>query len=415
MDFRLSNGAAAKDNPPMASTLTSISRTPTEQDMIERARALVPALKERAAACEAGRRLPEATHRDLLDAGLYRALSPRRFGGYELDYGILIDVAAELGRGCASTAWVWSQLVAHNLCNSMLPQQGQEDYWADGPDVQAASASPNPGATTRRVDGGYVLDGAWGFASGVDVCSWNIFLCFVAREGGGAPVTVFCLAPQRDYEIVDDWFPVGLSGTGSKQIRVRELFVPDHRTMNIENCRGGPTAGTAINPGPLSQVSVLAAGSKLFSGPALGAARGALDAVRDEFAARVSVGGVSLANQQSVQIRLAHAEAKIDSAWALLKRDCAETMEWARRGAEPPLDVRVRWRRDDAFALRTCIEAVELLFPLTGGRGLSASSPFQRAWRDCHACGQQIMVNWDVMMTHFGRHMLGLPILDPRV
>jgi 3-hydroxy-9,10-secoandrosta-1,3,5(10)-triene-9,17-dione monooxygenase len=399
----------------MASNVAPLPHTPTEPEMIERARSLVPALRARAAECEAARRVPEANHRALVEAGLYRVLSPVRFGGYALDYGLLIDISAELGRGCTSTAWVWAQLVAHNLCNSMLPPQGQEDYWADGPDVQAASASPQPGATTRRVAGGYVLDGAWGFASGVDVCQWNIFLCFVARDGGGPPVTVFCLAPAKDYEIVDDWFPVGLSGTGSKQIRVRELFVPDHRTMNIEHCRGGPTAGSAINPGPLPQVSVLAAGSKLFSGPALGAARGALETVTEEFKGRAGVGGAKLAEQQSVQIRLAHAEAKIDSAWALLKRDCAETMDWARRGLEPPIDVRVRWRRDDAFALKSCIEAVEMLFPLTGGRGLSAASPFQRAWRDCHACGQQIMVNWDVMMTHFGRHMLGQPILDPRV
>lgn len=399
----------------MATTLSPLARTPTDAEMVERACALVPMLKAQAAECEAARRVPEATHRTLIESGLYRVLSPARFGGYELDYSLLVDISSELGRGCASTAWVWAQTVAHSLCNSMLPPQGQEEYWAEGPDVCAASASPNPGAVTRRVDGGYLLDGAWGFASGIDVCSWNIFLCFVAREGGGAPVTVFCLAPQSEYEIVDDWFPVGLAGTGSKSVRVRELFVPDRRTMNIENCRGGPTAGSLIHPGPLTKISVLAAGSKLFSGPALGAARGALDAVQGEFAARVSVGGVQLAGQQSVQIRLAHAEAKIDSAWALLKRDCTEVMDWARRGAEPPIEIRVRWRRDDAYALRSCIEAVELLFPLTGGRGLSASSPFQRSWRDCHACGQQIMVNWDLMMTHFGRHMLGQTILDPRI
>ena len=398
----------------MATTI-SRTQTPTESEMIERAQALVPLLKANAAGCEAARRVPEENHRALRDAGLYRVLSPKRVGGYELDYSLLVDISAELGRGCASTAWVWAQLVAHSMCNGMLVKEGQDDYWAEGPDAVAASASPNPGATTKKVDGGYLLDGAWGFASGVDVCTWNIFLCFVAREGGGTPVTMFCLAPRSDYEIVDDWFPVGLAGTGSKQIRVKNLFVPEHRCMSIETCRGGPTAGSAVNPGPLYKVAVIAAGNKLFTGPALGAARGALEAVRDDFTARVSSVGVKLGEQQSVQIRLAHAEAKIDSGWALLKRDCTQIMEWARSGAVPPYDVRVRWRRDDAFALRSFVEAVELLFPLTGGRGLNASSPFQRAWRDCHACGQQVMVNWDLMMTHFGRHMLGQPPLDPRM
>jgi 3-hydroxy-9,10-secoandrosta-1,3,5(10)-triene-9,17-dione monooxygenase len=383
--------------------------------MIERARALVPLLKANAASCEAQRRIPEENHRALRESGLYRVLSPKRFGGFELDYSLLVDIPAELGRGCASTAWVWAQLVAHNLCNGMLPPKGQEEYWAEGPDPFSASASPVPGATTRKVAGGYLLDGAWSFASGVDVCGWNIFLCFVARDGGGTPVTMFCLAPSSEFKVVDDWFPVGLAGTGSKRIEVHELFVPEHRSMNIEQCRGGPTAGSEINPGPLYKVSVIAAGNKLFSAPALGAARGALEAVCDDFTTRVSAVGVQLAAQQSVQIRLADAEAKIDAAWALLKRDCTQVMDWARRGVEPPYDVRVRWRRDDAYALKTCIEAVELLFPLTGGRGLAASSAFQRAWRDCHACGQQVMVNWDLNMTHFGRHMLGQPPLDPRM
>jgi len=400
----------------MATPLSSAARKAvTREEMVERARALVPGLRARAAETEKSRRIHPETHRELTDSGLYRVLSPRRFGGFDLDYGLLIDISAELGRGCASTAWVWAQLVAHNLCNAMLPPEGQEEYWAGGEDAAAASASPNPGATTRKVAGGYVLDGSWGFASGVDVCQWNIFLCFVARDGGGPPVTVFCLAPERDYTVVDDWFPVGLAGTGSKRIDVREVFVPDHRTMNIEHCRGGPTAGSAINPGPLSKISVLAAGSKLFSGPAIGAARGALDAVTGEFKSRKSVGGVNLAGQQSVQMRIAHAEAEIDAAWTILRRDCDQAMDFAGRSAEPPLELRLRWRRNDAYALNLCIAAVDRLFPLTGGRGLAASSAFQRAWRDCHACGQQIMVNWDLMMTQFGRHMLDQPILDPRM
>jgi len=383
--------------------------------MVERARALVPGIKARAATVESDRRMAAETDRELTESGLYKVLTPRRFGGTELDLGMLIDVAAELGRGCGSTAWVWGQLVGHDWVIGMMEPKAQEEMWGADEAALASSAFQNPGATVKRVPGGFVLDGSWGFASGCDFAGWNLFLCIVPREGGGPATHHFALAPRADYEIEDDWFPVGLCGTGSKKLIVRELFVPEHRVVDMEDLRGGPSPGSEINLGPLYKVPPMGAGSKLFSGTSIGTALGALEAVEENFRDRVSVGGAKLAQQQSVHIRLAHAEGEIDAARALLARDCADAMEWGAKGVRPPLESRVRWRRDDAFAIRMCIDAVDRLFPLTGGRGLEASSRFQRAWRDCHATGQQIIVNWDLMLTHFGRMRMGETVEDPRI
>ena len=394
---------------------TQVKTRAAREEWIERARDMVPRLKARAAGVELSRRMAEETHREFVESGLYKVMGPSRFGWPESEYALLVDVAAELGRGCGSTSWVWAQLAGHDPIVGMFPPKGQDEMWKDDPAAVASSAFPNSGAKTRKVAGGIVLDGTWGFSSGCDFASWNMFLCFIPRDGGGPPVNVFAIAPRKDYEIEDDWFPVGLAGTGSKKLILNEVFIPDHRTLNIEEVRGGPSPGSAINPGPLYKVAALAAGTKIFAGPAIGAARGALEAVEDEFKGRVSVGGVALANQQSVQMQLAEADAGIDAAWALMTRDCERAMDWGRKGVSPPLEDRVRWRRNDAVAIKMCVEAVERLFPLTGGRGLSASSAFQRSWRDCHACGQQIMSNWDLMMTHFGRMRMGLPVEDPRL
>ena len=387
----------------------------TREEMVERARALLPGLKSRAAAVEANRRMAPETDRELTESGLYKVLTPKRFGGTEMDLGLLIDVAAELGRGCGSTAWVWGQLVGHDWVVGMMHPKAQDDIWGADPAALASSSFQNPGASVKRVKGGYVLDGSWGFASGCDYAEWNLFLCIVPREGGGPATHHFALAPRAEYEIEDDWFPVGLAGTGSKKLVVRELFIPEHRVVNMEDLRGGPSPGSEINPGPLYKVPPMGAGSKLFSGTTIGTALGALDAVEENFRDRVSVGGAKLSQQQSVHIRLAHAEGEIDAARALLERDCARAMDWGAKGVRPPLEDRVRWRRNDAFAIRMCVDSVDRLFPLMGGRGLAAAGAFQRAWRDCHATGQQIIVNWDLMLTHFGRLRMGEPVEDPRI
>jgi 3-hydroxy-9,10-secoandrosta-1,3,5(10)-triene-9,17-dione monooxygenase len=394
---------------------TPVTTRVAREEWIERARDMVPRLKARAAGVEKNRRMDEATHTEFLANGLYKVMGPSRFGWPESEYALLVDISAELGRGCGSTAWVWAQLAGHDPIVGMFPPKGQDEMWGEDPAAVASSAFPNPGSSTKKVPGGIVLNGSWGFSSGCDFATWNMFLCFIPREGGGVPVNMFAIAPRKDYEIEDDWFPVGLAGTGSKKVHVKELFIPDHRVLNIEEVRGGPSPGSAANPGALYKVAALAAGTKIFAGPAIGCARGALEAVEDEFRGRVGVGGTKLAEQQSVQMRLAEADAGIDAAWALMIRDCEAAMAWGRKGVAPPLADRVRWRRNDAVAIKMCIDAVERLFPLTGGRGLTAGSAFQRAWRDCHACGQQIMSNWDVMMTHFGRMRMGLPVEDPRI
>jgi 3-hydroxy-9,10-secoandrosta-1,3,5(10)-triene-9,17-dione monooxygenase len=384
-------------------------------ELIERARDLVPTLLERAPEAEHIRRLPKQTQDDLMAAGLYRIYLPRRFGGPELDVQLQVDIAAELGRGCGSTAWVWSIVASHHWVQGMMDVRAQDDVWGEDPDTLIASAFPTRDATVRPVDGGYLLDGVWSFASGIDVCRWVQLNLMVPTPGGGPPHQRFGVVSTVDMEIVDDWFVSGLRGTGSKSLRVREVFLPEYRTLDSRAALGLPTPGSAVNHGPMFRMPLFAMYTHSIVGPAVGIARGALDATVAATAARRSVSGVALADTPTVQLRIAEASAEIDAAHALLRQASDESTAAALAGVQPSLVDRVRWRRNAAYAGALSVRATQRLFPLAGGNGLAEDSPIQRAFRDVHAVCAHIALTWDMQAANYGGVLLGGPSTDPKL
>ncbi|MBX9825461.1 MAG: hypothetical protein K2Y27_10760 [Xanthobacteraceae bacterium] len=221
--------------------------------------------------------------------------------------------------------------------------------------------------------------------------------------------------PKRDFEIHDDWFVSGLSGTGSKSIILKDVFVPSHRVLNTQLIYGGPSPGSAANSGPLYKVPPLSVGTKVFSGVALGLARGALDLITDEMTSRLSVGRVKMSELPTVQVRVAEASAEIDAAEALLLKDCDDAMRMGANSEKPPIQTRARWRLNNAFAGQLCLRAIERLHPLIGARGLRNDNLFLLAWRDIHAAVSQITMTWDIQAINAGRVQFGLPAQDPRL
>ncbi|MFN0161700.1 MAG: acyl-CoA dehydrogenase family protein [Burkholderiales bacterium] len=382
--------------------------------LIDRARALVPALVERAAQTEKDRRIARATHEAFVAAGFYRIHQPKRFGGAELGLSTMIDLAAELGRGCGSSCWIFTNLAIQNLILGTHHPQTQEEVWGADGKALIASSFPAKGGRARKVDGGIVCDGLWSFASGVDFADWNNMQVFLPQEGG-PPQHRFALVPRADYEIIDDWNAAGLAGTGSKTIRLTECFIPEHRTLPSTLILGGITPGSALNPSALYRIPPLTLGTKVFAGPALGIARGALQAMEEELRTRKNVAGLPMCELPTTQVRIAEAGAEIAAAWALLVKDCDDALAIVSDGTVPDIDTRARWRLNNAFAGQLCLRAVERLHPLVGARGLDPDSVFLRAWRDIHAAVLQITMAWDVQAVNAGRIRFGLPSLDPRV
>lgn len=384
------------------------------ESLTERAAAMVPALLERQKEADALRRIPDSTHRDFLEAGFYRIYQPRRYGGLECENRALIDIAGELGRGCGSSAWIFTNLVAQSLVLSMNCVEAQDDVWGESPEALIASGLSVTGAKTEPVEDGILLDGLWSFSSGVDFADWLHLQVFVPREDG-PPEPRFALVPKGSFEIVDDWNATGLLATGSKSVRLKNVFVPDYRTVAAGVLSGGKGLSRELNSAPLYQISIWSAGTQIFSAPAVGIARGALDYVENEFRDRVGVVGVKLSELPTAQARVAEANAEIDAAMALLLQVSVEATDFAERDIHPELEQRARWRLNNAYATQLSIRAVERLYPLLGARGLDAANPFMRAWRDVHAVGQQITQAWDMQATNAGRIRFGLPSVDPRL
>ena len=382
--------------------------------MIERAKALVPALRERAYQAEQDRRMPDSTHDEFVEAGFYRLFQPARYGGYEMELAVMVDMCAELGRGCASSTWLFSNISTHSWIGGMHYPETQEELWGQNPEALITSSFPGPGAKATRVDGGVVVDGTWNFASGIDQADWNSLQIMLPRDGA-PPEARFALIPKAEYDVVDDWFVNGLAATGSRSLAVREVFIPERRTLPATAMHGGHSPGSEFNPNSLFRLPMWAIGVKLFSGTAIGTARGAIEVMEDELRTRRSVGAVAMNELQSVHLRLAESSAEVDAAWELMRADCAEATALVEAESEISLDARARWRRNDAFAGKLCIAAVERLYPLAGGRGLGLDSAFQRSWRDLHAATAQITMAWDICATNYGKARMGVPFFDPRL
>lgn len=398
----------------MADGSTSLkSGSPDHSELLARARGLTETVRARAADAETNRRLHRETHEALLAAGLYKVQMPARYGGLEMSHRTMLDCAVEIGRGCGSSAWIFSNIAAQNGIVSMASRQAQDDVWAENDNACTASSFPAKGGKVERVDGGIVANGVWSFASGVDWADWNNMQVFVPREGGGVAHHM-ALVPKSDYRVIDDWNSPGLVATGSRSIELDNVFIPQHRMLDTAEARKGTTIDASENFGPIFRVPPMCGANKIFSGPVIGMARGALDAIERDLSARNNVAGIPMASLTTAQMRVAEAGALIEAAWALMQRDCDVALEIGDIGRLTTVEDRAFWRRNNAYAGVMCVKAVDILHPLIGARGLVPESDFMRAYRDIHAATMQINMAWDRHAISAAEIQLGLTPSDPR-
>jgi len=379
--------------------------------MVARAKALIPRLRDRAARTEELRRLPPETERDLHDAGLFKIVQPQRVGGAELDYVALVDCAELLGRADASVAWNLANLASHHWMLGMFDKRAQDLVWDQDPNALIASSFIFPAGRAKKIDGGYGLRGSWPFSSGVASCEWNMLASVVSSddEADGIEYRIF-LVHKNDYRILDTWDAAGLRGTGSNDVEVRDAFVPEPLTVAVSDLAGGPTPGSPVNPNALYTLPVFSLFPYVLSGVALGNAQACLDDYVEVARHRASTyNRAKLGDLQSTQIKIAEASAKIDAARRIMRSNCIEAMADTRRGLIPDMAAKTRSRRDGAYSVNLCTEAVSLLFAASGARGLFTTGVLQRQFRDAHAINSHLAFNFDAAGTNYGRVALGLP------
>ncbi len=383
-------------------------------EAVGRARELVPALRERAKRGEEERRMLPETQADLHRTGLFRMVQPRRWGGMELDFVALVDIPAELGRGCASTAWNVGNLAVHHFLMALYDERAQEEVWGENPDALIASGIAYPQGQARPVDGGFVINGHWNFSSGVDPAQWNQ-LAVTVRDGDKVVGHRMCMVPRGEFEIVDDWFVLGMKATGSKSVRAKDLFVPEHRALDMSLARGaGDAPGLAKNANPTYRVPYATLGSHCLVGAAIGNARAALELTCDHVKARsTNYTGARMRDFQTVQQRVGAAGARIDAAQLIARNDCLIGQQHAAAGTLMSSEEKLRLKRNLAYTVGLCTEAVDMLHTVAGAIGIYDGYPIQRLFRDAHALAGHFSFAFDAHGSTWGLVALGGEFASP--
>lgn len=390
-------------------------KSAAEKTLVEKAKALGPALKHRALKAEEDRRIPLQTHEDFINAGFYSALQPKRYGGLELDYGAQTAFASELGRACASSGWIASILACHAWIAGMFPDEAQSEIWIKNPNATIAT-SFLPVNTNFEFSGeDLVISGRWRFSSGVNYCSWAILLALLPQSAGEPPDPVFALINLKSCVIEDRWNSAGLTATGSNDIIVDAVHVPAHRTVRINHLRGEKTLDHLANQSYLYRLPLFAVFPFNIIGPALGAANSVLEDVVNDLSSRKSVTGSDLSRVGTAHQRIGRATSLLDSAEALISKIRMEIVKKGYAGEKFSMVERARYRLNLGYIAKNCCDAVDELLPLTGGRGLEKTHPMQRAWRDVHAIAQHIGLVWDLQTSLFGNILLGHGSPDPKL
>jgi alkylation response protein AidB-like acyl-CoA dehydrogenase len=367
----------------------------------ERARRVVPIIAAHADQIERERALPVQVLDALHEYGLFRLLLPASLSGEEVEPAHYVQVMMILAAADASTTWCIAQGSGCSMAAAYMDPAAAQVIWRDDPRAVLAWGA-GPQGVARLVDGGYVVNGAWAFASGNRHASWIGGHCRLQqRDADGNEVERTMLFPRARAVIGGDWNVIGLRGTGSDSYAVKDLFVPEAFSL----CRDLPTERREL--GPLYKFSTSHLYGAGFGAVALGIARGALDALID-LAGKIPHGSSRLlCDSPVVQTHMALAQAKWHAARLLLTDTLQQAWTSVAEGAEMSLDMRMRIRMSATFATHTAKEVVDVAYHEAGATAIFEANPFERRFRDVHSVSQQVQARYSHFET-VGAHLLGV-------
>lgn len=385
----------------------------TAEMLIQRARDMIPYLAANAAKAETDRKIPDETVKKMQEAGFFRVLQPKRWGGYQMDPQVFFEIQLALAEGCMSTAWIYGVIAVHNWQIALFDIKAQEDIWKDDTSVLIASSYMPVGKVTP-VEGGFRFSGRWAFSSGCDHCDW-VFLGGVVppTEQNPAPDYRTFLVPRGDFKVLDTWHTFGLKGTGSNDIVVEDVFVPEYRTHSSLDGFRGTNPGIDSKTVPLYQIPFGQLFPRAVSGSTIGATQGAINAYRDVASKRVGTNtGSKTAEDPHAQMAVARAQSLVDSLRLRLFSIFDELMENARKGVPTDMTKRIQFRYESAAVPEACLAEVLELQKMCGGRAIFTNSPLQRFVLDILAGRAHVANNPYQFGRNYGGVQLGLESTD---
>ncbi len=388
----------------------------SREELFSRAQSLVETVRAKSDGTEENRRLAAETMEVMRKANLHRILQPGRHGGAEAHFSGMVDIVETISQGCCAAGWCLTQYCSHNCLLGYWPSEGQDEVWDTMPDALLAGVLIPACGRANKVDGGWRLSGRWPFASGVYGADWFIAAA-LAENGDGPPVSQMHVVPFADYTIIDTWQTAGLRGTGSADVAIDDVFVPDARALPVELTKGGGNApGCTVNSAALYKLPAFAMFSINQSAAALGLAQDMCERYIREGRTRMArMSGKSVADYSTVQAKVGEAHTSIEMARLLLHNACDLGMAVAEKGEVAPLELKTELRAKACMGGVLSVQAIELLFQISGGAGLYDRNPISRAMRDANCMRAHITLNSDVNASNHGRVLLGLPSADPAI
>jgi alkylation response protein AidB-like acyl-CoA dehydrogenase len=418
--IRLASAARAKathpakldiDHPGEGGWLSAseLAKITSPQVLVERVKSLKPLIAANAAATEEARRPVPVVWDALRRTGLFYHFVPKRFGGLEFDIESFIDVMTPIGEVCASTCWTAVFSADHNWLMSQFPEQAQKEFFAGNRYTIApgTSLSVTPVAA-KRVPGGYRVSGQFRFGSGIMNSNWTLVQLGVQDEDFMTELRWMAI-PSTEVTALDTWHMDGLAGTGSNDILVEDVFVPEYRTVRWIDIMGGVSPGSQINDNPMYRtppIQFLAFNTTI---PAIAATRGLVEMYRERMVSRTRYGAPSAQLAKStIQVRVARADLLVRSGEMAL-RDVARTLtDTVKRGAALGETERLRLLAQCAHATTLAHEAMTLIAVAVGSSVHALTNPMQRMIRDINVAKSHQLHELDEMAEHYGRSLFGL-------
>ncbi len=382
---------------------------PSATELIDSARAMIPTLASRAQRQAENRRLLPETVAEMKAAGFFRVLQPRRWGGYEMDPRVFAEIQIALAEGDMSVGWVYGVVGVHAFQLALFDDRAATEVWGEDNSTLIASTYMPTGRATPT-EGGYRFSGKWKFSSGVEYCEW-VFLGGLTEKGD------YCtfLLPKSDYTIVDTWDVMGLKGTGSQDIVVNDVFVPEHRVHNTSDAYGGTSPGNAVNTGHLYLYPFVQVFFRAVTNGCIGGLQAMLNDFRAYGAARITTVGTSTANDPDAQLACAEAASAIDEMKCILHRNFGEIDAYARKGELPTTEQRLLYRYQSSVVAERCLTIAAKMFKGAGGSGLYATQSFGRIYADLIAARQHVSNQSQVSGRGYGGVLMGLENRDPMI
>ena len=375
----------------------------------ERIESLLSNIGARTQEAEERRRIPDETIKALRESGLLKALQPRRYGGFEFDPIEFYRATARIGEVCGATGWVFGVLGVHPWQLALFPDEAQAEIWDEDDSALVASTYAPVGQITRA-PGGFRLSGQWPWSSGADHCQW-VMLGGAELSDPEQPDMRTFLLPRTDYEIVDTWHSTELAGTGTNDIRVEDVFVPEHRTLSFADTSRCECPGNAVNSNSIYRLPFASVFSSTIAAASLGIARGALAEFREVLSKRFKIAFGEVARQDPhSQVKLAQASSILDAGWLQLERNIRDLTSAVTRGEPAETLLRARLRHDQAYAVARATDAIDVCFDASGGDSLRTHHRLQRCWRDLHAARHHAINEYERAATLYGQAILGIDV-----